>query len=222
MAEAETLLNLDIKLFLLALVALLIVTVTILSKIDYLKSRFGIRTKWDVEHELLKKTVENLDNFQNQHKQDLESFKKAQDENVMQSIRHDEIIRNELKELTSEVHDAISEIHTQMGHYAETRINDKEQVLKVQKELKDHAFDIDQKIQALMVGNMELLGDKIDQRFSKYISLDGIPENEVEEFDGIFLAYQGVNGNHTREEKYKYVKNHMKVIPVESKLKLNE
>ncbi|MBC5688218.1 hypothetical protein H8S37_04650 [Mediterraneibacter sp. NSJ-55] len=73
-----------------------------------------------------------------------------------------------------------------------------------------------------MFGSMELLGDKIDQRFSRYISLDGIPENEVEEFEGIYAAYKKLGGNHKREEKYKYVKQHLKVIPVVSKLKQEE
>ena len=62
---------------------------------------------------------------------------------------------------------------------------------------------------------MELLGDKIDQKFSRYVSLNGIPETEVDEFNGLYAAYKGLGGNHKREEKYNYVKEHMKIIPME-------
>ena len=56
---------------------------------------------------------------------------------------------------------------------------------------------------------MELLGDKIDQRFSKYIAMKGIPENEVDEFDGLWNAYHNkLNGNHGRTQKYKYVQKY--------------
>lgn len=67
-----------------------------------------------------------------------------------------------------------------------------------------------------MCGTMELLGDKIDQRFSKYIAMKGIPENEVAEFDGLWNAYHNeLNGNHGRTQKYKYVKEHLPVLPIE-------
>lgn len=45
--------------------------------------------------------------------------------------------------------------------------------------------------------------------------MNGIPENEVSEFDGLFFAYKLLNGNHGREQKYKYVKEHLPVLPVE-------
>ena len=153
---------------------------------------------------------------------DMKEFREKQDENVKQSIEHDERIRNELTAFISEMRDAIESITNQMNQYSENRIHDREQSREIQKQLNERSDDRDKKIEALMLGSMELLGDKIDQRFSRYVALDGIPENEVEEFDGIFAAYQGLGGNHKREEKYKYVKNHMKVIPIEPKLKIDE
>lgn len=122
----------------------------------------------------------------------------------------------------TEVRDAIKQLNNQMEQYNENRVHDRAQSFEIQKQLNERSDDRDKKIEALMLGSMELLGDKIDQRFSRYVSLDGIPENEVEEFDGIFAAYKALNGNHKREEKYKYVKNHMRVIPIESKLKIDE
>lgn len=89
-----------------------------------------------------------------------------------------------------------------------------------------HTKDIEQsithEIEALMCGCKELLGAEIDKRYREYIALKGIPESEVNEFDDIFAAYKGLNGNHSRDTKYNYVKNHLTVIPVETKLVINK
>lgn len=222
MDDMQTFLDLDLKIVALGIVGLLAITVFILSKLDFIKKFFGIKTKADIEREILEQTSHGLSELQQQHMEDMKEFREKQDENVKQSIKHDERIRNELTLFISEMRDAIESLTNQMNQYSENRIHDREQSREIQRQLNERLDDRDKKIEALMLGNMELLGDKIDQRFSKYVSLGGIPENEVEEFDGIFAAYKALNGNHKREEKYKYVKNHMKVIPVESKLKMDE
>lgn len=222
MDDMQTFLDLDLKIVALGIVGLLAITVFILSKLDFIKKFFGIKTKADIEREILEQTSHGLSELQQQHMKDMKEFREKQDENVKQSIKHDERIRNELTLFISEMRDAIESLTNQMNQYSENRIHDREQSREIQRQLNERSDDRDKKIEALMLGNMELLGDKIDQRFSKYVSLGGIPENEVEEFDGIFAAYKALNGNHKREEKYKYVKNHMKVIPVESKLKMDE
>lgn len=222
MDEMKALLDLDLTTVALGIVGLLAITVFILSKLDFIKKFFGIKTKADIEREILEQTSHGLSELQQQHMKDMKEFREKQNENVKQSIEHDERIRNELTVFISEMRDAIESITKQMNQYSENRIHDREQSREIQRQLNERSDDRDKKIEALMLGNMELLGDKIDQRFSTYVSLGGIPENEVEEFDGIFAAYKALNGNHKREEKYKYVKNHMKVIPVESKLKIDE
>ena len=222
MDDMQTFLDLDLKVFALGIVGLLAITVFILSKLDFIKKFFGIKTKADIEREIVEQTSHGLSELQQQHMKDMKEFRDRQDENVKQSIKHDERIRNELTLFISEMRDAIESLTNQMNQYSENRIHDREQSREIQRQLNERSDDRDKKIEALMLGNMELLGDKIDQRFSRYVALGGIPENEVEEFDGIFAAYKALNGNHKREEKYKYVKNHMKVIPVESKLKIDE
>ena len=222
MDDMQTFLDLDLKVFALGIVGLLAITVFILSKLDFIKKFFGIKTKADIEREILEQTSHGLSELQQQHMKDMKEFREKQDENVKQSIEHDERIRNELTLFISEMRDAIESLTNQMNQYSENRIHDREQSREIQRQLNERSDDRDKKIEALMLGNMELLGDKIDQRFSRYVALGGIPENEVEEFDGIFAAYKALKGNHKREEKYKYVKNHMKVIPVESKLKIDE
>ena len=222
MDEMQTLLDLDLSTVALGLVGILVILVLILSKLDFLKNFFGIKTKSDIGRELLEQTSRGLSELQQQHMNDMKEFRDKQNENVEQSIRHDERIRNDLAVFITEMRDSIESLTEQMNQYAENRVHDREQSREIQRQLNERSDDRDKKIEALMLGNMELLGDKIDQRFSRYVALDGIPENEVEEFDGIFAAYKALNGNHKREEKYKYVKNHMKVIPVESKLKIDE
>lgn len=222
MDELKTLLDFDISILVLIAICGLGVVAYVIQQSGIIKKHFGIKTKSDIEHELIVQTSQDLATLQKQHVKDMEDFQKRQDENVSQSIAHDKVIREELQAFTTEVRDAINLLNAQMEQYNENRVHDRAQSFEIQKQLNDRSDDRDKKIEALMLGSMELLGDKIDQRFSRYVSLDGIPENEVDEFDGIFAAYKGLGGNHKREEKYKYVKNHMRVIPVESKLKIDE
>lgn len=219
MDELKTLLDFDISILVLIAICGLGVVAYVIQQSGIIKKHFGIKTKSDIEHELIVQTSQDLATLQKQHVKDMEEFQKRQDENVSQSIAHDKVIREELQAFTTEVRDAINLLNAQMEQYNVNRVHDRAQSFEIQRQLNERSDDRDKKIESLMVGSMELLGDKIDQRFSRYVALDGIPENEVEEFDGIFTAYKGLGGNHKRAEKYKYVKEHMKVIPVESKLK---
>lgn len=97
----------------------------------------------------------------------------------------------------------------------------REQSIGIQKDLKE-SIDFLAKsdstrstqIESLMVGTKELLGDKIDQKYEKYIQLNGIPSDEVDEFNSVYEAYRGLNGNHNREKKHEYVMNNLPIIPV--------
>ena len=73
-------------------------------------------------------------------------------------------------------------------------------------------------INNLMIAQREILADKINEKYKYYISLNGIPEDEVEEFTNLHQAYTGVGGNHSGDAKYEYCMNHLFVIPVETKL----
>lgn len=164
------------------------------------------------EHELLVKTSENLAKLQ-----------ERQEQESLRSDRNDEEIRQEIEELTQELKDAILEQKKQLDTYDENRVVDREKSREVRQEinnsidkLAEGAAERKEQIKALMCGTMELLGDKIDQRFSKYIAMKGIPENEVAEFDGLWNAYHNeLHGNHGRTQKYKYVKEHLPVLPIE-------
>lgn len=78
----------------------------------------------------------------------------------------------------------------------------------------------DTNIQNLIVASREMLADRINQKYKYYISLQGIPEDEVEEFSHLHTAYKALGGNHSGDAKYHYVMEHLKVIPVKVKLML--
>ena len=117
MDEMKALLDLDLTTVTLGIVGILVVLVLILSKIDFLKNFFGIKTKSDVEHELLVQTSQNLDSLQNQHVKDMEEFRNRQAENVAQSIKHDERIRDDLQAFMTEVRDAIKQLNNHLTIY---------------------------------------------------------------------------------------------------------
>ena len=178
---------------------------------EWFVKKFGIETNSMREKrenkELLKTTAENLAKLQDRHTEDEETFRKNLNDYMKES-------RADRKAL-----------HEEMKQYSENRIADRQQSFQIQKELTASIKVItkgqserDEQIAALMEGSKELLGDTIDQRYNKYISLKGIPQNEVDEFDDIYNAYRGLKGNHGRQTKYEYVKEHLPVLPVKTEI----
>lgn len=185
---------------------------------EWVTDKLGLETKWmrkrREEHELLIQTSQNLVALREKHNHDVE-----------ESDAHDEDIKKALSAFIYEIKTSILETQSELKQFAENRIHDRKQSIQIQKELTDSIKSVSdsekergKQIEALMRGSKELLGAEIDKRYREYISLDGIPESEVDEFNDIFAAYKGLNGNHSRDEKYNYVKNHLRVIPVETKL----
>lgn len=76
----------------------------------------------------------------------------------------------------------------------------------------------DLQIQCLINSNRVILGQEINQKYKQYITLDGIPEDEVDEFTDLHAQYKALGGNHSGDAKYDYVMEHLRVIPVETKL----
>ena len=182
---------------------------------DWFCNRYGIETKKMKEkredHDLLIKTAQNLALLQE---------KSAKDDRGLEMAF--EVFIDEVRESFEQVHKKFEENH-------EAQLKRREQSLEIQKQLSEsikqlvesQASNVD-KISALMCGSKELLGNTIDERYAKYIELGGIPQNEIDEFDSIFEAYKNLNGNHGRETKYEYVKNHLPVIPVKTELLINQ
>lgn len=222
MDEIIALTQIDFASVFFSVLAIFIGLKAVSSIFEWVVEKFGLETKWmrekREEHNLLLKTSQNLSELQAKHKED-----------VQQSIAHDEKIQNELSLFMNEVKESIYQTQSDLKQFAENRVHDREQSFKIQRELTDAIKtvadgekDRDKQIKALMCGSKELLGAEIDRRYREYVALEGIPENEVDEFDDIHLAYNGLKGNHSRDSKYEYVKNHLRVIPVKTKLITNK
>lgn len=221
MDEILCLTNVNFPSLFVSVFTILIGTKAIVSICEWFFNKLGLETKWMREkrrdRELLLKTSDSLAKLHERHEAD-----------DMKSDKHDNEIRHDLSEFMDEMRVSIKQTQKEIKQFYKNRNNDRQQSLKIQKELTDAIKSIkdgeknrDKQIEALMCGNKELLGAEIDKRFRQYIALNGIPESEVDEFDDIYIAYKKNNGNHNRDTKYNYVKNHLQVIPVETKLKNN-
>lgn len=199
-----------IAIFTLALALLFVVEIC--KKIQKL---FGIEFTWQREkredHELLIADSANLKKLEKAHSKDVADLKEC----LMSFIE-------EAKKENAELRKSIQKQEENNLSYREVSRGIRDDLTNSIKAITEGQKDRDRQIEALMCGSKELLGDTIDQRYSKYIELGGIPQNEVDEFDDIFSAYKGLNGNHGRDTKYKYVKEHLPVIPVKTELIYNK
>ena len=146
MDEIVTLVEIDWKSVIIALVLALGFVVALLKALEYLAEKFGIETKKQRDHKLLIQTSQNLTALQEQHTKDIKEFKDSQTENVNQSIRHDEIIKEELKSFIDEIRSSIVSLTNQMNQYSENRIHDREQSFEIQRQLNKRSDDRDKKI----------------------------------------------------------------------------
>lgn len=150
--------------------------------------------------ELAKTTAENLDKLQQRHTNDETTF------------------RNNLNDYIKESRADRKALHDEMVKFEQNRINDRNQSLEIQKELKDSIVSRDEQIHALMVANKEMLAEKINEKYKYYINLKGIPEDEYDEFVSLHSAYKKVGGNHHGDAKFQYCMEHLPIIPVEKRL----
>jgi len=124
---------------------------------------------------------------------------------------------------------SITDTQSEIKQFAENRVHDREQSLQIQKELTNSIKEIaafnsakDLQIDHIMAAQREVIADKINDKYKYYISIKGIPEDEVSEFTNLHAAYKGVGGNHSGDAKYEYCMNHLPIIPVETKLLTTE
>lgn len=168
---------------------------------DWIVQRFGLETKSSLrkkqDHELLISTNNEL----SLTKSDLTALVQEHEESVKQSIKHDEVIRNELSVFSSDIKNAIAVVQEKQDEIVLT-VNS----IVLSNEARDNAM-------------MEEMCDRISQKARHYINdLHGIPEDEYDDFVRLFKAYQGIHGNHGAEAKYKYCIEHLPILPVETKL----
>ena len=218
----KELISINYPIFFATLFAVLLGIKYIVSLFEWFIKKLGLETKGmrekREEHELLIKTSQTLNKQKKKHEDD-----------VMQSIAHDKRIQNELSVFMEEMRKSTSETQNDMKQFAINRINDREQSFKIQKELTDSIKNIaelnsikDKQIDCLMNAQREVLADKINQKYKYYINIKGIPEDELDEFKNLHIAYKECGGNHSGDAKYEYCINHLPVIPVETKLVFNK
>lgn len=211
MGDIQAVMQIDFKVVFLGVVALLFGWKGAVMLKDWYFEKYGIETKKmkkeREDHELLIKTSQNLALLQEKSEKDDRSLECA------------------LETFMGEVRESFEHVNKQFEESNKNQLARKEQSLEIQRELSNSIKTLAEsekergkQIEALMCGSKELLGNTIDERYEKYIELGGIPQNEVDEFDSIYKAYRGLNGNHGRKTKYEYVKEHLPVIPVKTEL----
>lgn len=222
MEAIQELFNINFSYVFISVFTILIGIKSFTSIAEWVIDKLGLETKWmrkrRESYELLVQTSQNLAELQRQHNHDIE-----------ESNTHDENIKEKLSDFISEIKVSISETQEEIKQLAENRKNDRKQSLEIQKELTDSIKNIveynsnkDKQIDNLMAAQREVLADKINEKYKYYISIKGVPEDEVDEFTNLHTAYKGVGGNHSGDAKYEYCINHLPVIPVETKLVLKD
>ena len=169
-----------------------------------MKQRRQESEKLNATAELARITAENLDKLQERHLKDEKEFRESLNNYIEES-------KKDRKAL-----------HDEMTKFANDRVKDREQSLEIQKELKASISERDERIDALVIANKEMLAEKINEKYKYYIGLKGIPEDEYDEFVSMHKAYNGVGGNHHGDAKFQYCIEHLPIIPVETKLVYKE
>lgn len=131
MEAIKELLNVDISSTILLIFTILFGIVSAFTIIEKFSLIFHKPVSWlknrNIDHELLVKTVQDLTELHNKHEED-----------TMQSIRHDEMIREDLKVLTSTVNDISDRLNTMQNKIDATEMTKlKEKILGYYRKYKD-------------------------------------------------------------------------------------
>lgn len=171
----------------------------------------GKPLKWkknrETDHDLILKNSEAIKALADLHKRDCDNATaKAND------------LRDNLNVFMTEVRNDIKT-------FSDNRIHDREKSFEIQKELRDSINTIvdknvvrDTQINSLILAQKEMLAEKINSKYKYYLSINGIPEDEYDEFVSLHAGYKAVGGNSHGDAKFEYCINHLPVIPVETKL----
>lgn len=215
MSAITELINIDYVQLFIAICTLMFGLKAVWSLFEWFIVKFGLETKAmrkrREDHDTLIQTVQNLATLQQKHEDDNKELKEC------------------LSAFITETRSGMDELREKNIQYSENRVHDREQSRDIQHELVESIKTVadgqairDEQITAVMSGVRELLGNQIDQQYARFIKLKGVPETEIDEFDSLYESYRACNGNHNRQTKYEYVKEHLPIIPVETKLLFNQ
>lgn len=216
MDDFKLLFEIDLAYVFFALIVMLVGVRFVWTLLDWLLfEKLGIETKKmkqrREERELLMNTVK----LAQKNASELEELRKMHTEDEKQ-------FRDSLNDYIQESRLDRKAIHDEMKEFTNNRNNDRKQSLKIQMELKDSISARDVQINSLVVANKEMLAEKINEKYKNYISIDGIPEDEYDEFVSMHKAYKGLGGNHHGDAKFQYCIDHLTIIPVKTNLVYKE
>lgn len=223
MGTIEGFFNTDWKMFAITLFAVLLGFQAIVKLLSWFLFDFlGIETKSmrqkREEHNLVMSTANGLKELTEKEKSDSEQLEK-----------HDANIQKNLDSFMNEIRESIKETREAIEKFADNRVHDREQSFEIQKQLTDSISKIaqadekrDEQINKLVDSQKESLADRINQKYKYYLSVNGIPEDEVDEFISFHNAYNKVGGNHHGDAKFNYCMEHLPIIPATVKLKYDE
>lgn len=205
MDDLKQLTQIDWWYIFIAICFLLLCIKTVWSLFDWLFcEKLGIETKKmkqrRQESELLKVTAEGLNALKQKHdKDELE-------------------LKNSLISFIEETRSTIKfQDESNREHWEESK-RIRQELANTIKGLADNNQKKEEQIESLIIANKEMLAEKINEKYKYYISINGIPEDEYDEFVSMHDAYKGVGGNSHGDAKFKYCIEHLRVIPVETKL----
>lgn len=223
MGTIEGFFNTDWKVFAITLFAVLLGFQAIVKLLSWFLFDFlGIETKSmrqkREEHNLVMSTANGLKELTEKEKIDSEQLEK-----------HDANIQKNLDSFMNEIRESIKETREAIEKFTDNRVHDREQSFEIQKQLTDSISKIaqadekrDEQINKLVDSQKESLADRINQKYKYYLSVNGIPEDEVDEFISLHNAYNKVGGNHHGDAKFNYCMEHLPIIPATVKLKYDE
>lgn len=164
----------------------------------------GKPVKWvknkEKDHEVLLQTVKELHDLRDKHNSDEADIKQC------------------LADFISETRETIKKQDKTNREHWETSKQIRKELTDTIKTISDDNQTKGEQINSLIVANKEMLAEKINEKYKYYLSIQGIPEDEYDEFRSLHKAYNGVGGNSNGDAKFEYCMKNLKIIPVETKL----
>lgn len=114
----------------------------------------------------------------------------------------------------------VANVQKETEKYLEYRVRDREQSFEKQKDLmngQQQTMEAVKKVDAMLgllqQGMIEQLGDQIIRRCKEYTQLQGIPENELDDFQRSMDVYTAIGGNHGLQKRFEKVVKELPLIP---------
>lgn len=194
MEPIKALTTIDYSSLFIAIFTSLIGLKAVVSILEWLIEKLGIETKWmrqkRKEHNLLIQTSDSLKALQKKYLNLVE-----------QTIIHNNEIKNDLFTFMSNINSSVEILKNKQNEL----INTVNEIVESNKTRDD--------------ATIEEMCDRICQKTRYYINvLNGIPEDEYDDFVRLFKSYEAIGGNHGAKEKYEYCMKHLDILPVKKEV----